>query len=150
MSDGEFSYGNRIVLGEIFSDESLSEYQRMKNAFREIYGYSCRWRRPKVRFRLMMDIVNGFTEWIEREKVALEYKPTADQLAADIEQFAKKVGSMSTIHAIAERFSVDPDTVLKWDYAKVFGILFVDLERYKYQQREKKVIDAKYSRHNRR
>ena len=42
IEGGEFTYGNRIALGAILSDESRSEYQRLKAAFRELYGYSCR------------------------------------------------------------------------------------------------------------
>ena len=149
ITDGEFTYGNRIVLADIFKDENKSDYQKMKEAFREIYGYSCRWLPRRKRYRALIGIVDGFSEWIKREKMVLDYKPTQDQLNAGIEKYAQAVGAMSTVHAIAERFSTDPDVVLKWDYAKVFGVLFVDLERYKYQERERKVIDAKYSRHNR-
>lgn len=149
IQGGEFTYGNRIALADIFKDEGKTEYQKMKEAFREIYGYSCRWLPRKKRYRTLIGIVEGFSEWIKRENTVLDYKPTQDQLRAGIEQYSKAVGSMSTVHAIAERFSEDPDTVLRWDYAKVFGILFVDLERYKYQQRERKVIDEKYSGNNR-
>lgn len=149
MADGEFTYGNRIALGEIFADDSLTDYYKLKKAFKEIYGYSCRWLPIKKRVRVLNDILKGLYDWVKREGQLLHYDPTSDEIAAGIKEYSKRVGSLATIQAIATKFSVDPDEVLKWDYGKVFGILFNDLELFKYNKRYSKVMDEKSRHHNR-
>lgn len=148
MEGGQFTYGNRIALGEIFSDTSKDAYRKLKDAFRELYGYSPTLLPIKCRVKALDAILDGFKEWIEKEKDMLAYKPTADEEKAGIRELTQKVGSLATIDALAEKYGKDPDDILKWDYAKVFGILFTDLEKHKYHRRFDAVINAKYSRHS--
>lgn len=145
---GEFTYGNRLALGEIFSDESRTEYQRLKAASRELYGYSCRLLPIGLRMRALKHVSAGVFAWIQKEQILLKYQPSADELAAGIKELTKRVGNLSTVKALAKAYHRDPDEILKWSYAKVFGILFTDLEEHKFDERLTKVINAKYSRYN--
>lgn len=145
IAGGEFTYGQRIALGEILGDETRSEYQRLKDAFRELYGYSCRLLLPGRRVQAFARIVAGISEWVEKEQKLLCYEPTAAELAAGIRELSRRVGDLSTIKALAKAYSHDPDEVLCWDYAKVFGILYTDLEERKFEDKYSKVIHDRYS-----
>lgn len=149
MQEGAFTYGNRIALGDIFQDGDSTEYQKLKKAFKEIYGYSCRLLPIRKRVRVLNGIVSGLHEWVKREQELLNYEPSSDELAAGIREYSKKVGSFATIQSIAVKFGTDPDEVLKWEYAKVFGILYNDLEEFKYKERFRRVTDEKARRNNR-
>lgn len=143
MKGGEFTYGNRIVFIDIFRDKSLSEYQQLKAAFREIYGYSPRLLPIRMRYRWLMEIVEGIAYWCEVEQRELDYTPTADEVAAGVEDYQKKIGILGTIEALAEKFSQDPDTILRWSNSKVFGFLRKDLLEAKYRRRYDEVIRRK-------
>lgn len=146
IEGGEFTYGNRIALGDILSDESRSEYQRLKAAFRELYGYSCRLLPLGMRVRALRRIVEGVTAWVRKEGEMLHYEPSAEEVAAGVGELTRRVGNFPTIKALAKAYGRDPDEVLAWDYAKVFGILHTDLEEHKYEERYSKIINDKYSR----
>lgn len=135
IQGGAFTYGNRIAIGQIFNDGSLTEYQRLKAAHKELYGYSCRWLPLRRRYKRLMAIVEGVSYWCQIEAQELAYTPTADEIAAGIDDLRKKVGDLATIEAIAEKFSKDPDEVLQWSYSKVFGFLRTDLLRNKYMEK---------------
>lgn len=150
LSDGLFTYGQRIELGGIFSDTGRSEYRRLADAFKVLYGYKCTLLPIKWRVRLLNGIVEGLTEWIRKESEMLAYTPTDDEERAGIAELTRRVGSMGTIDALAEKYGKDPDEILGWSYAKVFGILFSDLEKAKYQRRYDKMINEKYSARHRR
>ena len=143
---GDFTYGNRIVLGDIFRDDKRSDYQKMRDAFIELYGWPPRLLPVGRRVKALRRMVAEFKLWLDKEQQLLAFDPEPDQLAAGIKELARKVGDMGTVKALAKAYGQDPDTVLKWDYSKVFGILFTDLEEYKYDKRFNKVLDAKYSR----
>lgn len=143
IQGGAFTYGNRIALAQIFSEDSLTEYQRLKAAHKELYGYSCRWLLPRPRYKRLMAIVEGVSYWCQLEAQELAYTPTADEVAAGIEDLQKKVGDLATIEAIAEKFSKDPDDVLRWSYSKVFGFLRTDLLRNKYMEKYHKQMSKR-------
>lgn len=146
MEGGEFTYGNRIALGDIFAEEGKTEYQKLKAAFHEVYGYSCRLVPLRRRLAMLNDIAQGLLSWVEKEQKLLHYKPSPNELAAGIKELSERVGSMSTIKAIAKAYGRDPDEVLQWSYSKVFGILFTDLEEFNYQTRYNKIIENEHKR----
>lgn len=145
VKGGEFTYGNRIALIDIFRDKSLGEYEQMKQAFKEVYGYTPRLLPIRMRYRWLMDIVEGVAYWCEVEQRELDYTPTADEVAAGVEDYQKKIGCLGTIEALAEKFGQDPDTILKWSYSKVFGFLRKDLLEAKFRRRYDEVIKRKTS-----
>lgn len=146
VAGGSFTYGNRIALGEIFRDEDRSSYRKMKDAFIELYGWSPLLIPLRRRVRVMTKMLEDIKGWLDRERQLLTFEPEPDQITAGIHELAKAVGDMGTVKAIAKAYSQDPDAVLKWEYAKVFGILFTDLEEHKYEKRYNKVIDEKLNR----
>lgn len=148
LHDDVFSYGNRIALGIIFGNTEISEYQRMKKAFREVYGYSCRLVPIRLRIKMLHKLIKEFAKICENEQELLKHTPSTDELAAGVLELSKRVGYISTYKALAKDFGKDPDEILKWPYNKVLGLLYADLEEYKYNERYTKVIDAKYKRYN--
>ena len=88
-------------------------------------------------------IIEGLEFWSEQEQTLLKYEPSQEELRAGIKDFSKKVGEFSTIKALAKAYNKDPDDILKWEYGKVFGILYTDLEEFKFNKRYQKVIESK-------
>lgn len=143
----DFTYGNRIALGDVFAKEGVSEYQQMKAAFRELYGFSARLLPLGWRVKAFRHIVEGLKSWIEKEQQLLQYTPSSDELAAGVKELGEKVGNMSTIKALAKAYSKDPDEILRWDYSKVFGILYTDLEERKFETKLNKRVYGRSSAH---
>lgn len=142
-TEGDFTYGQRIAVGQIFTDTSRSEYRRMSDAWRELYGWSARLMPPRIRVRRFDRMLDGLRDLVNLEQQLLDYKPTAEEERAGIKDYAQRVGDMGTLKAIAKAYSQDPDSVLKWKYGKVFGILQTDLEEYKYQLRLQKAMSRR-------
>lgn len=140
---GEFTYGNRIAIGNIFGDEKKGIYRRLKEAHSEIYGYSCRWLPKRWRYKRLTAMAEGIRFWVEQEQAKLNYTPTADELAAGIEELGKKVGALSTIKSLAKTFATDPDVILRWPYSKVFGFLHLELQESNFNRRFSAVIKNK-------
>lgn len=143
FESADFTYGDRIAMSEIFGNEDLTEYAQMKAAFKELHGFSARLLPLNARIRAFKRIISGLQSWIDKEKQLLDYQPSADEIAAGVKELGEKVGAMSTIKALAKAYSKDPDDVLKWDYAKVFGILYTDLEERKFETKLNKRIYGK-------
>lgn len=140
---GEFTYGQRIELSKILADPSTPEARKFIQALECAYPgaeveFSTQWLREFER------LIDGVRFWADKEETMLHYDPTADEIAAGINDMTKRVGPMSTVIALASKFSQDPDAILEWKYAKVFGLLFADLESYKFQRRYSKVMEQRY------
>lgn len=144
---GAFSYGSRIAIGQILQEEP-SEYKAIKKIYREVYGFSAMWLLPKKRYRVFQLIIEALQGWIDKEQRLLHYEPSEEEKRAGIKKFSDAVGDMATIRALAKEYSQDPDTILKWSYSKVFGILYCNLEEHKYNERYKKVIDERNRRYS--
>lgn len=147
FESGAFTYGNRIALGDIFGNTEKTEYMRMKDAFRELYGFSARLLPIRWRIRAFRRIAEGLKQWIDKEQQMLQYTPSSDELAAGVKELGEKVGNMSTIKALAKAYSKDPDEILGWEYGKVFGILWTDLEERKYEQKLNKRMYGRTGSH---
>lgn len=144
IKNGELTFSQRIELGRIAASD-VDEFEKAMEMWRCLYVD-----RPKLTeknvddfVRDVKEIIDGLNFWIERETKALKYEPTADEKRAGISELSKNVGEYGTILAIAETYGKDPDEVLKWKYGKIFGILYTDLERHKFQQRLSKEITRK-------
>lgn len=139
-----FTYAMRIEVGECFGNAELSEYERMKAAFRVMYGYSPRLLPIKRRVRLLTALMQDFARMVESEQDALKYEPTEQEKAAGIDAYAEAVGHFGTVKSIAKAFGRDPDEILQWPWQKVFGVLLTDLADYKFNERLRK----EYGRNN--
>ena len=140
---GKLTYGQRIELGVILSNGSKSEFEYFMESMECLYS-----RRPKARHiaKLMPqfnEVLSGLKFWIEQEQMMLRYEPSPEEKRAGISELSKKVGSMSTIKALAKAYGVDPDEILEWEYGKVFGILYTDLEESKFKARYQEELNKK-------
>ena len=144
----DMTYGNRIALADIFSpSQGKTEYAQFCESFKELHGYSARLVPLPLRVKRIYEITEGLRSWIEKEQQMLKYTPSSDEIAAGIEELGKKVGSMSTIKALAKAYGKDPDEILQWHYAKVFGILYTDLEERKFEKKYQQQINGKSRSH---
>lgn len=141
--EGTFTYGQRIGVGEILRNEDASEYQRLKDCWKELYGWPARLMPPKMRVARLNRMLEGIKYWVELEAQTLKYDPTPEQERAGIKNMFAQVGHMGTVKALAEKFGKDPDIVLGWEWAKVYGILHADLKEYEYEQRYTRIMSSK-------
>ena len=133
--EGGFSYGQRIEVGMVLSDESLTEYRRLIAAWRVLYGWPARLMPPRIRVRRLARMVAGIQHWFNLEAQELKYIPTVEEERAGLKSLTAEVGVMGTVNALAQKFGMDPDAVLRWEYAKVYGILRSDLKEFLYSRR---------------
>lgn len=142
-----FTYGMRVELGDIFGDEDKSEYKRLCDAFKVVFGFDRRVLPMKKRIKVFDGIAVGFSQWIDKERRLLDYTPSDEEIRAGIKDLSKKVGSMSTVKQLAKAYGTDPDTVLDWPYSKVFAILYTDLEERKYETKLSKEYERNRTKH---
>lgn len=133
--EGEFTYGQRIMIGQILSDQERSWYQRLKACWKELYGWNARLLIPALRVRMFDRMTEGIRYWVDLEQKTLKYEPTTDEQRAGILELNAEVGHMGTIKALAEKFGVDPDIILTWKWGKVYGILYADLKEALFQRK---------------
>lgn len=132
--EGLFTYAQRIAVGEALLTED-SDYQKLKACWRVLYGWSARLMPLRMRIRRFRRMIKGLNYWCELEKNTLKYTPTEEQKRAGIDRLFQEVGYMGTIKSLAEQFGLDPDTVLQWEWSKVYGILLADLKENDYRDR---------------
>jgi len=143
--EGDFTYGQRLAIDDIFQNAELSEYGKLKACFVELYGWTPRILPPRMRVRWIDDMVAGIEHWVRVEQATLKYEPTEDERKAGIEDYSKNVGHLANIKALAKDYGIDPDALLAWKWAKVYGIMLTDLESFRYQQRLTEVSNRKYA-----
>ena len=139
---GKLTYGQRIELGDILSKEGTSISEKYVAAMKCLYPDWVQTFTPKW-IEWFNELVEGLRYWMERETTMLAYQPTSEEIAAGINNLSKKLGPMMTVMALAEKFGKDPDEILQWEYGKVFGLLYADLESFKYQRNYRKVIESR-------
>lgn len=139
---GKLTYGQRIELGDILSKEGTSMSEKYVATMKCLYPDWVQTFTPEW-IEWFDEVVEGLRYWMEREATMLVYQPTAEEIAAGINNLGKKLGPMMTVMTLAEKFGKDPDEILQWEYGKVFGLLFADLESFKYQRNYRKVIESR-------
>lgn len=135
------TYAQRIELGQIFASGKPES-----RIFREMFaclapGHEVLFSAEEIEY--YNEVMEGLLYWINCETKELQYKPTADELAAGIREFSRLVGYMGTITSLAEKFSKDPDEILQWKYGKVYKVLYTNKESYLYSRRYNDVIMQK-------
>ena len=133
--EGEFTYGQRIEIGEILTDQERTWYLRLKACWRVLYGWNARLMPPRMRIRRFDRMAEGIRYWVELEERTLKYSASLSERRAGLTQLNAEVGHMGTIKALAEKFGIDPDIILSWQWGKVYGILHADLKESEYQRR---------------
>lgn len=145
---GKLTYGQRIELGEILAREGASISEKCTAVMRCLYPDWVQTLKKEQLFTKEVvacfeEVVDGLRYWMQREATMLAYQPTAEEIAAGINNLGKKLGPMMTVMTLAEKFGKDPDEILQWEYGKVFGLLYADLEGFKYQRNYRKVIESR-------
>lgn len=142
IKSGDMTFGKRIELGEIFQSE-ISEIEMFEKVFECLHQYKPKASDYEKLLGYFSDIVEGIRYWLEAETTMLQYEPSSEEMQAGIKELSTKIGEYGTIKALAKAYSKDPDEVLEWKYSKVFGILYTDLEEFKYQKAYNKVLERK-------
>lgn len=130
---GDLTFGQRIELGQIMSNTVLSDLDKFERTFICLHNYKPKATEYSALINYFGDICSGIAFWTNQEATLLKYEPSAKEKRAGIKELSLKTGDLGTIKALAKNYSQDPDDVLLWKYGKVFGILYTDLEEYKYQ-----------------
>jgi len=143
IKGGKLTFGQRIELGKLYQSQ-VSEIEKFEQTFQILHQYTPKTRDYKSLINYFNQIIEGITHWIQQETTLLNYQPSPEEKQAGIKDFTAKVGEFTTIKALAKTYAKDPDEILEWEYGKVFGILYTDLEEYKFNQRYSKIIQAKY------
>ena len=139
VKSGAFSFGERIEIGHIMTSED-DPYVKAVFVFKTLHGFRPNWLAVQLLNRYILSIFEGLKYWLEAEK-NLKYTPTPEEAEAGIEDFSKKIGEVGTVTELAEKFGKDPDVILRWDYAKVYGIMYAALEKYKFQKKVQKIVE---------
>ena len=137
IKGGELTYGQRIDLGELFAGGG-TEVDKFKEAIRILHGVTPDFGNAaelRDSWEYYREITDGITFWADAEKRMLSYDPEPEELRAGIRELGDRIGVYGVITALAKDYGQDPDTILTWQYGKVFGILYADLETHKYQKR---------------
>lgn len=143
---GKLPYGVYLEIREIVITKDKDDAKAVVSIFKALHeGFelsSHDFLNLKLQ-KYFEEICNGIIHWLTMESEMLAYTPTDAQLRAGIKELSEKVGDFGTVKALAKQFNKDPDEILKeWDYAKVFLILYSDLEEYKYQEKYNKIITS--------
>lgn len=142
IKGGKFTYTQRIELGKIIASET-TDYDKFTQILKCL---NIRQSKSILLLGYFEEIIEGLQYWFERESVMLRYEPSMEEVAAGIQDYSKNIGDFGTVKSLAKAYNQDPDTILNWEYGKVFGILYTDLEEYKYNQRYNRELEKKYAR----
>lgn len=140
---GKITFDQRIQLGKIFQEQGR-EFDMFCKVFQCLHGYTPKVHETKNLLPYYYDIIEGVTHWLQAENTMLQNEPSSEEVSAGIKELSEKIGEFGTIKSLAKNYSKDPDDILAWEYGKVFGILYTDLEEYNYQKRYNKVVERKY------
>lgn len=144
IEGGKLTFGQRIDLGKLMCSE-YSEVEKFEKTFEILHEVKLKISEYKKHIDYFATIIEGLKFWSEQEATLLKYEPTQEEKQAGIKDFSQKVGEFATVKALAKAYSKDPDEILNWEYGKVFGILYTDLEEHKFNVRYNKVLEAKYT-----
>ena len=140
---GNLTFGQRIELGKIMASDA-NEVEKFEKVFMCLHNFTPKQKEYMGLVDYFKEIVLGLKFWIDTEATMLVYEPTPEEKRAGIKELTHNIGEFGTIKALAKAYSQDPDEILLWKYAKVFGILYTDLEEYNFSARYNKVIENKF------
>lgn len=139
---GKFTFGQRIDVGEILRSDRPDAHKLIA-ILDCIHKNGARGMKTAVRLRYLNYIMEGFTDWFRKEEQLLKHEVTPEEREAGITELSRNIGDFGTVKSIAKTYGKDPDEVLRWEYAKVFGILYTDLEEHKFSQRYNNVMERR-------
>ena len=140
VKKGDLTFGQRIKLGKVVTATNTDEIEKAVQIIDCLHSFRPSKRWLILHAKYLERIVAGLMHWAKTEAELLAYEPTPEEKKAGIKDLSKKIGELGTIKAIAKAYGQDPDTVLTWKYSKVFGILFTDLEEFKYSRKHTEIV----------
>lgn len=150
---GKCTYGQMVELSRLLVEVEGADVAVVKSLIRILHhnpddGVICEPAINITNAKYARTIAEGVRFWREQEDAKLKYTPTAEEKQAGYEALSNATGPTGVASTIAEKFGVSggPDEVFKWPYASVFMVLYIDLERYKFQRRLHDVHEAKRKR----
>lgn len=141
ISSGDMTFGQRIDIGKIFASNDDTYIKAIK-AIKVLHGIDVTVGWVNKHSDYLKSIIEGISNWVKIESDMLKYDPSPDEIRAGIRDLSKKIGDFGTVKSLAAKYGQDPDTILNWKYSKVFGILYTDLEEYKYSRRYTKQLNG--------
>lgn len=154
---GKCSYGEMVALGRLL-DAEIARAGTGEGDDTAIIKALIQTLHPDVtpsmsvaNVKYAASIAAGVRFWREQEAEKLKYTPSAEEKQAGYETLAKATGPTGVASTIAEKFGVEggPDAVFLWPYGSVFMVLYIDLERYKFQKRLQDIRDRTRKRNER-
>lgn len=151
---GRCSYGDMVALGRVL-DAGIARAETGDGNDVEVIKTLIHTLHPDAmptinvtNVKYASAIAAGVRFWREQEGEKLKYTPSAEEKQAGYESLAMATGPTGVASTIAEKFGVEggPDAVFLWPYASVFMVLYIDLERYKFQKRLQEIRDNKRKR----
>jgi hypothetical protein len=142
IKGGKLTYGQRIDLGIIFQ-ASATRYETVRRVFECLHEYTPCIEDSVLLTEYFNEAADGLRYWVEQEKL-LKYEPALEEIRAGILSMFEEIGEFGTVKAIAKAYHIDPDDVLKWQYGKVFGILYTDMKELRFNRSLNKVLETKY------
>lgn len=139
IKNGQMTYGQRLDLGKILSNEELSDLERFEQTFKCLYDRVPTMPQYLKLMPMYEEIVEGMVHWSNVESQMLYYAPTDKEVRGGIAEYQRNVGDMGPAVAMAKDFGYKPEEVLSWKYVEVFGILYADLEGHKFRNRMDKL-----------
>lgn len=149
IKSGDLTYGQRIELGTIFNDPEADNLTRLNRTIECLHGITPTAAQLPELTGYFGEIIEGLRHWVEQENTLLKYEPSEEEIRAGIDEYSRKVGEFGTIKSLAKAYNQDPDTILGWKYSKVFGILYTDLEEYKFNKRFNKELEKRNAKKKR-
>lgn len=130
---GEFTYGQRIALGRLLSDNSKADWEKLEGTFDILYNKHIKAAQYRHYLPEFEKILQGVQHWMQLEAQLLHYEPSPDEIAAGCNNL--QTSEMGSVYKLARDFGVLPNVILDMQYADVFAVLWNDAEMAAYNKR---------------
>ena len=87
-------------------------------------------------------VLDKISKFVHEFKRLSEYEPTPEEIEAGVDEL-NVFGVFATVDALAEKYSKDPDEILKWEARKVYTILIKDFDKSQIERRINKIRSRK-------
>lgn len=128
------TYGQRCDLGRIAENPPASELAAFKEIMNVMHpgGFDVKFTEAEVDY--VEQVIEKIAYWAGMEQKLLKVEPDPLQKRAGIREMSERVKDLGVLHTLCEKFGKSPTEVLSWNYADVFGMLFVDKEKAVFQK----------------
>lgn len=135
IAGGNFTYGERIMLVRILTNDSLTDYEKTKQVIEVLHDTTLQPQELAFYAPYVAKVVQSINEWLKREQSECFVPPTPEQMQAGVEKFAEECGDMGGVVALAESRGWTFKQVLEMPYTDIFTIWKVEAAREKFDRR---------------